>query len=108
MSEQSAENDVPLRAGDLGPEHHGWLVKYAVEPDSRSSLPGPSTRTVTLIGVRRWAYEGIEYVGVLADESGPFRGTEYRLLAETPVTLVRHIRRGVPRLRKNDYPGEGS
>lgn len=99
----TAESDAPLRARDLGAEHHGWLVEYVT---SRSSFPGPSKRVITLIGVRRWTYEGVDRVGLLADEPGPFRGTEYHLLAETHVTLVRHISKGVPRLRKNDYPGE--
>jgi hypothetical protein len=93
-------------ASDLTPKHHGWLIKIpnsAYEPDR--VLSGPSHRTITLSGVRRWIYADQPRVGLLGLETGqPYRGTEFHLPADAPVTLVRQIKRGIPRPREKDYP----
>lgn len=93
-----------LTAAELGRVHHGWLLDYDAPPSQDSVLPGPRKRTVTLIGIRQWTYQGRDRVGLLADTDRPFRGEEHIVPADTQVRLQRLIRRGVPRPRKSDYP----
>ena len=96
-------------AGEIGCDHHGWMLEYKLEPHAEGPLPGPSRRTIYLIGVRRWTYEGVERVGLLsAAFDSPFRGTEYHVTGDTEVKLVRHLKKGMPRMRKSDYPAEGA
>jgi hypothetical protein len=105
MSEHSAEKDAPFLARDLGPQHHGWLVKIPNgDHDPTRVLPGPERRTITLGGTRHWTYDGADRCGLLdLALSGPWRGTEYHVSADAEVTLVRQIKKGIPRARKGDY-----
>lgn len=110
MSEQKVEiaqveEGQMMAARDLSQEHHGWLIKIPNSGHEPTAvIPGPTHRTITFGGIRRWTYDGGERVGILGLETGvSWRGTEYHLPADAAVTLVRHIKRGVPRPRKNDY-----
>lgn len=79
-------------AGDLTTEHYGFLITFESPP--RAGGFAPLRREIVCDELRRWIYNGQRRVGITDfTPSGAFIGTEHHLSAETPVTVLRRIRK---------------
>lgn len=75
-----------MRADDLTEDHFGWYIKVADKD------PVLRWRHFTLIGIRKWTYEGKTTVGVIArDPDGIYKGIEYHYAPDVTVVLVQPV-----------------
>jgi hypothetical protein len=96
MTTPRTEPEAPVAVacvGDVTDECRGWLVEVA-EPDGliqrRQFVLGKGFGS----GVRRWTYEGVEWVGLTDDQRSPgVVGTERMYRADTPCGLLRKVSR---------------
>lgn len=80
-----------ITAGELTTEHYGLLIAFEPEPHEGGFA---RRREIVCDELRRWIYDGQRRVGITDfTTSGSFIGTEHHLSAETPVTVLRRIRK---------------
>lgn len=90
MSDHSIE---PGTAGELTTEHYGLLIEYT-PPARESAFTEPLRRQVVVDELRRWIYEGQRRVEVIdMTPSGAFVGVGHHMDADTPVAVLRRVRK---------------